>query len=463
MFGTSGIRGPVGEEVTAALALDVGRALGVDRERVVLGRDPRESGRFLADALAAGLVETGTEVVDLGPAATPTVARAVDWWDAGEGVAVTASHNPPADNGLKLWQPGGQAADAERRETVAARVGGHDGGDPADAERPDGRDPTDALRPWDELGERWAPPRTGADSARRRHRDAIVEAVSVDDPPAVVVDVGTGAGQVTVDALAALGCAVTALNAQPDGAFPARPSEPTAENCEALATVVAESDAALGIAHDGDADRMRAVAHDGTVLSGDGTLAILAAATAAAGETVAVPVDTSLAVADALAARDVAVTRTPVGDVHVAAATRRADVSFGGEPSGAWIFPAATRCPDGPLAAARLVALAAERPLADRAADVPSYPIRRERIETDAKEQVLDAVRATVTDRYDGVSTLDGVRVDRDDGWFLVRASGTQPLVRLTAEAREPARSEDLLEEARALVAAARDGSADET
>src|SRR6056297_3488889 len=123
MFGTSGIRGPVGELVTAELALSVGRALAsTGAERVVVGRDPRESGRFLADALAAGLRESGTDVVRLGLAATPTVARTVAWADADAGVSVTASHNPPEDNGLKLWNPSGQAFDEAQREAITRRV-----------------------------------------------------------------------------------------------------------------------------------------------------------------------------------------------------------------------------------------------------------------------------------------------------------------------------------------------------
>jgi len=123
MFGTSGVRGPVGEDVTAELALRVGRALG-DRDRVVVGRDPRESGRLLVDALAAGCRECGVDVVDLGVAATPTVARAVAWEDADAGVVVTASHNPPADNGLKFWQPSGRAFDESLQDTLAERIRG---------------------------------------------------------------------------------------------------------------------------------------------------------------------------------------------------------------------------------------------------------------------------------------------------------------------------------------------------
>ena len=433
MFGTSGIRGPVGDEVTAGLALRVGRALGAETDRAVVGRDARESGEVLVDALASGLRELGTDVVDLGVTATPTVARAVGWEGADAGVAVTASHNPPADNGLKLWQPSGQAYDAAGRGRIAERF---------EADDPD-------LRPWDHLGDR-----TAVD-ATDRHVDALAAAV---EPPelSVAVDLGNGAGRVTVEALLELGCDVETLNAQPDGRFPGRPSEPTAEHCTALATLVADGDHDLGIAHDGDADRTRAVAADGTFLSGDATLALLAAEAADPGERVAVPVDTSLAVEDHLESRDVAVTRTPVGDVHVAAAATEPDVAFGGEPSGAWIWPDATLCPDGPLAAVRLAAMAAAESLASRLEALPSYPTRRANVEVDDRRATMAAVEKRVRERYDDVGTLDGVRVETADGWFLVRASGTQPLVRLTAEARDADRAETLLAETRELVEKAR-------
>jgi phosphoglucosamine mutase len=433
MFGTSGIRGPVGEAVTADLALRVGRALGAETGRVVVGRDPRDSGAMLVDALASGCRELGTDVVDVGLAATPTVARAVGWTGADAGVSVTASHNPPPDNGLKLWQPSGQAYDAAGRERIAARV---EAGDPD-------------LRPWDDLGSRET-----ADVADR-HVAALVGAV---DPLelSVAVDLGNGAGRVTADALVELGCRVETLNGQPDGRFPGRPSEPVPEHCTALSTLVAEGEYDLGIAHDGDADRTRAVAGDGTFLSGDALLALFAAAAADPGDRVAVPVDTSLAVDDYLAERDVEVTRTPVGDVYVAEAASEPDVAFGGEPSGAWIWPGETLCPDGPLAAVRVAALTAAEPLEARLERVPSYPIRRANLEVDDRHAVMDRVEATVTERFDDVETLDGVRVGTGEGWFLVRASGTQPLVRVTAEARQPDRADALLADAREIVETAR-------
>jgi phosphoglucosamine mutase len=429
MFGTSGVRGRVGADITADLALAVGRALGVDTDRVVVGRDARESGPALVDALAAGLCESGTDVVDVGLAATPTVARAIAWEDADAGVVVTASHNPPEDNGLKLWQESGQAFDADLRERIADRV----------------ETGETALASWDGFGTRRAA------AATDRHRAALVEAVSLDRPLTVAVDVGNGAGRVTADALDDLGCAVETLNAQPDGSFPGRPSEPTAGNCESLAALVAATDADLGIAHDGDADRTRAVDETGAFLSGDVLLALLGRAAADAGDRVAVPVDTSLAVKDHLAGAGIETVRTPVGDVYVAAAASESGVSFGGEPSGAWIWPGETLCPDGPLAACKLAALAAEQPLGERSSKIETYPLRRTAIEVSDKQETMAAVREHAG-AYDDISTLDGVRVERGDAWFLVRASGTEPVVRVTAEARDPDRLETVFEEARALV-----------
>jgi phosphoglucosamine mutase len=432
MFGTSGIRGPVGETVTAELALAVGRALAVDADRVVVGRDPRESGHILEDALAAGLRECGSDIIRLGQAATPTVARSVGWRSADAGVSITASHNPPEDNGLKLWQPSGQAFDEPRRERIETRIDG------------DAYD----LAPWDEQGRetRW-------DRARERHVQAI-EAVVSPSELTVAVDLGNGAGGVSIDALQAIGCTVETLNAQPDGRFPGRPSEPTAENCADLREFVRTSSVDLGIAHDGDADRLQAVTEEGAWVPGDILLAIFARATATAGDRVAAPLDTSLAVDDAVAAVGAELVRTPVGDVFVAERAAEAGVAFGGEPSGAWIWPDETLCPDGPLAAAKLVELVDDRgSLSKLVADIEPYPIRRDSLETGDKVGVMDRVRAAVVATYETVETLDGVRVDLGDAWFLVRASGTQPLVRVTAEARSANRADAVFEEARGLVA----------
>ena len=431
MFGTSGIRGPVGDAVTAELALSIGRAVATDgAQTVVIGRDARESGGFLRDAVAAGCRECGADVIDLGMAATPTVARSIARLGADAGIVVTASHNPPEDNGLKLWTPSGQAFDTDRRDRIAEIV------------EEDAYD----FAAWDESGTR-----RHDDQASAAHVSAVVEAVEADtaiDEHSVVVDVGNGVGSVTAAALGELGVDVTTLNAQPDGSFPGRPSEPTAETLTTLCRHVEHGDADLGIAHDGDADRMVAVDETGTFVPKDVLFALFArrAVARAGGGVVAAPVDTSRCVDDAIDSLGGRLTRTKVGDVFVAEAATREAVVFGGEPSGAWIWPDETLCPDGSLAAAKLTALvAAEGSLAEQVASVATYPIQRRSIEVDDKTAVMERVAEKLRDAYDDVTTTDGVRVSTADGWVLVRPSGTQPLIRITAEAETEDVVDDLL------------------
>ncbi|WP_144905712.1 phosphoglucosamine mutase [Halobellus captivus] len=433
MFGTSGVRGEVGSDVTADLALSMGRALAsVGYRRIVVGRDTRESGEMLVNALSAGLCECGADVVDVGIAATPTVARSVGWLDADAGVVITASHNPPKDNGLKLWNPSGQAFDADQRTVIADTIENEAYSFASAAD-------VGTTRYWEERNE--------------RHVAALRDACSAVDDVHVAVDIGNGAGVVTATALRELGATVSTLNAVPDGSFPARPSEPTAQNCRALRQFVATSDADLGVAHDGDADRLVAVDEHGDFVMGDHLLALFARSVATAGDTVAAPLNTSLAVDDALASVGASVVRTKVGDVFVAERATDRDVVFGGEPSGAWIWPEETLCPDGPLAACRLVNLVDERgSLAGQLDGIGGYVTRRTNLSCDDSAAVIEEVHRRASKSYDGIEATDGIRVPVGDGWFLIRASGTQPLVRLTAEADDPGRADELLERARELI-----------
>jgi len=333
MFGTSGVRGRVGETITADLALDIGRALVTDgADTVVLGRDARESGRTLSRALSAGVTRVRRRRDRRGrPADTDRRAeRRPGRADAG--VVVTASHTTRArqrDQAL-----GGRRAGIRRRRR----------------KRQNRRIVEEAafnLGAWDELGEH-----RHVDGARERHERALRESVAIPDDLSVVVDLGNGVGRVTADALHATGCDVETLNAQRDGRFPGRPSEPTAENCQTACVVVEATDADLGIVHDGDADRMMAIDERGQFVSGDALLALFGRREADAGDRVAVPVDTSLLVADTLAEVGADVTYTPVGDAYVAE-TANPGVVFGGEPSGAWIWPSRRAVPTAPSPPAR--------------------------------------------------------------------------------------------------------------
>ena len=431
MFGTSGVRGPVGETVTAALALSIGRAVATDGASTVLvGRDPRDSGRFLADAVAAGLAECGASVIDLGRVSTPTLARSIQRLDADAGIVITASHNPPPDNGLKLWTPSGQAFDTDRRERITEIV----------------ENDTYTFADWDASGDRQRD-----STATAAHEAALVGAVDSEPIEGLetVVDIGNGVGGVTADALGELGADVTTLNAQPDGAFPGRPSEPTAETLTALCAQVGTSDADLGIAHDGDADRMMAVDETGRFVPKDVLLALFArrAVQTAGGGRVAVPVDTSRCVDDAVTDAGGELVHTKVGDVFVAEAAAAPEAVFGGEPSGAWIWPDETLCPDGPLAACKLAALIGSRgPLSELVDSVATYPLSRDNIAVDDKAVVMERVAEGIKGDFERVDTIDGLRVDTDEGWVLFRASGTQPRVRITAEAESETAADRLRE-----------------
>ncbi|WP_135823784.1 phosphoglucosamine mutase [Halorussus ruber] len=442
MFGTSGIRGEVGKQVTAQLAFDVGRALASEGyDKVLVGRDARESGTVLADAVSAGLRDCGADAVRAGVVTTPTLARSVWQVDGDAGVMVTASHNPPKDNGLKLWDITSQAFDGQKRVSVADRLENQD---------------FESVRSQ-ELGEEIPAP-----DLAENHRNALTAAIDLDgdsgDDLSVVVDAGNSPGILTADVLRDLGCSVTTLNGEFDGRLSGRPSEPTAENCRGLRAIVAESDADFGVAHDGDADRMMAVTESGEFVSGDVLLALFGRRYAEEGTKVAAPLNTSLAVDDALRSVGASLTRTKVGDGYVAERLQDSGVVFGGEPSGAWIWPDEAFCPDGPLAACRLAEIVSERgSLDDLVADIETYPTKRTSVRTDEKRERMQMVAETLREEYDDVDTRDGIRVEVDGGWFLVRASGTQPLVRVTAEAETDERATELFDRAVELVERADD------
>lgn len=422
-FGSSGLRGPFATTATPELALALGRAVGSLRRRVVVGRDARTTGPLLEDALVAGLLASGADVARAGVLPTPALAHAARQQEGG--VVVTASHNPAPDNGFKLWEPDGRAFGAKERAEVERLL----------------REPP-PLAPWDRVGRA-----TRQEDAIDAHVARILEIVGpLRKPLRVVVDCGNGAASLeSPELLRRLGCEVIALNAEPDGRFPGRPSEPSPENLAELRRAVVASGADLGLAHDGDADRCMAATRSGRCVGGDELLLLFAKEHA--GRTIVCPVDASRAIEDASGC---AVVRTRVGDAHVSERLAELRGAFGGEASGAWIFPEMGYCPDGPLAAAKLCALVAERgPLEDQLAAFPRYPLWRHawRAEPAEVASTLARLRDALSDGH--VSDLDGVRAEFAEGWVLARASGTEPKLRVTIEAED----EGALERLKARVA----------
>jgi len=259
---------------------------------------------MLIEAFIAGLLSAGSEVMDIGVVSTPTLAHAARNYKCG--AIVTASHNPPEYNGIKLWNPDGLAFDEEQQEVMENLLSSS-----AKRHRPD----------WRHVGRR-----TWSDNAIREHIDFIVRSVG-EAHIKVVVDCANGpTSTVTPYVLREMGCNVVALNSHIDGSFPSRNPEPTEENLEQLKRTVTSIGADLGIAHDGDGDRMVAVDEKGNYAGGDKLLPLFAKVHGKKG--IAVPVDASMVLDDVLPG--VKVWRTRVGDVYVAQAVKKHGADFGG-------------------------------------------------------------------------------------------------------------------------------------
>ncbi|MDD1771649.1 MAG: phosphoglucosamine mutase [Methanomassiliicoccales archaeon] len=429
LFGSSGIRGLVGKDIDAELCVRIGRAVGGMASTVVLGKDPRTSGDLIMNAIIAGLIEAGAEPYRAGMISTPTLAYAASHFDCG--LMVTASHNPPEYNGVKMWNQDGSAFDSEQTEEVERLIAS--GGCRA------GWDSMQEERSWE--------------GAIDEHILAILEEVGPVER-SMVLDCGCGATCPASPRLfRELGCQLVALNANADGRFPGRPSEPSEENLKDLMGLC-RSKGIVGIAHDGDGDRMVAVDEKGRYVSGDRLLALFASLLGV--KEMAAPVDASMVLDDMIGRP---VVRTRVGDMFVSEALKKKGLPFGGEPSGTFIFPQVSYCPDGMLAGAELIKLLDGRPLSDVVDALPRYPSERASFPFEAKdkERIWSALSQEMSSLEGEVTTVDGIRVDLGNGWLLVRMSGTEPKVRLTAEARNDKDLKIIVDKARSKIKKALD------
>jgi len=424
LFGTAGIRGPV-EEVTPGLALAVGQAAGGDGREFVVGRDGRVTGPALENAAVAGLESAGAVVERAGMVPTPALAFASR---GRRGLMLTASHNPPPDNGIKVFVDGVEY-DREGEQRLEGRV---DAG-------------TGAVG-WNEWGndERTDP--------LPAYRGVVVDfAEGHGGDPAdltVAVDCGTGmASLATPQVLAGLGADVRALNANVDGHFPARESKPTPESLSDLRAFVARG-ADLGIAHDGDADRVVVIDSNGEVVHEDTVLAILAEhytrGSDAADPVVVTTPNASARIDERVRAAGGRVERVRLGALHEGVATVRGaaggdtEVAFAAEPwkhihtaFGGWI--------DGVTSAAVVVRLAASEGIAGLREPVTERPYRKAdvRCPDDRKAAATDRLETALPETFPdaAVDTEHGVRLELPDGgWVLVRPSGTEPYVRIYVE-----------------------------
>ncbi|ASJ13260.1 phosphoglucosamine mutase [Thermococcus thioreducens] len=438
-FGTSGIREVVNEKLTPELALSVGRALGTYLETgtVVVGMDTRTSGEMLKRALISGLLSVGIDVIDIGLAPTPLTGFAIKLYGAGAGVTITASHNPPQYNGIKVWQANGMAYTPEMEDKLEAIL---ESGNFKKA-------------PWNELGTlRKADP-------REEYIGKALEMVHLDNPYTVVIDSGNGAGSVVSPYLQReLGNKVISLNSHPSGFF-VRELEPNAKSLSMLAKTVKAIKADVGIAHDGDADRIGVVDDEGNFVEYEVMLSLIAGYMLrkfGKGKIVTT-VDAGFALDDYVRPLGGEVIRTRVGDVAVAEELAKHGGVFGGEPSGTWIMPKWNLTPDGIFAGALVLEMIDRLgPLSELAKEVPRYVTLRKKIpcpnEKKAKAMEIIAREALKTFDYKRLIDIDGVRIENGDWWILFRPSGTEPIMRITLEAHTEEKAKELMEEAERLV-----------
>lgn len=452
MVSVSGVRGRVGAPLTPDLMAGIAAAFGgyMTRERpgapIFVGRDSRTSGPMFTRAVVAGLQSAGCSVVDLGVVPTPTLLLAVEEQGAAGGLGITASHNPAEWNALKLVSEEGVFLDADRSEAFLTYLGD-----------------TDPPRaPWDRLGNV-----TEDDDAWARHLQRILEVAVLDVDRIkkrrfrVAVDCVHGAGGPPMkELLEALGCEVVGIGMEPDGRFPRDP-EPTAENLGELGAVVRESGAVIGLGIDPDVDRLSLVDETGTPMGEDLTLALASAAVLARTPgPVVTNFSTSQVVEDVARSFDVPLVRAPVGEVNVARRMQAEGAVVGGEGNGGVILSALHYTRDAPLAAALVLQHLAdgEASASELAARWPTYTIVKEKVAF-PRASLGAAYRVLEEDLgADERDLADGLRLawPGRGAWLHVRPSGTEPVVRLIAEASDPSGARALVRRASELLAGVR-------
>lgn len=419
LFGTDGVRGVANHELTPELALLIGRALGAGiaaHQRVVIGRDTRRSGPMLEGALASGLASAGVDVVCVGVLPTPGIAEAVPLLGAAAGAVISASHNPFADNGIKLIGPDGfKLADAQEAD-IERRIAGADA-----LPRPIGG----ALGDIVQIG----------DAADRYIASLIERFPTPLGGISIVVDCANGATSVTApDLLRRLGARLSVIHAAPDGTNINAGCGST--HPEALQAAVRAGGHQLGFAFDGDGDRVLAADDEGTLVDGDQILAILALHLQRAGElsgdTVVTTTMTNLGFRRAMAIRGIEVRWTDVGDRYVLEEMREGGFVLGGEQSGHLINLRSGPTGDGLATALMLLAALIEtgQSLAEAAAVMRRLPQKLVGIRTTRKGELANAEEV-----WNEVRAFDAAF--GEDGRVVVRASGTEPLVRVMVEAPE--------------------------
>jgi phosphomannomutase len=434
--------------VTPDLALDLGRALGTYLKgvgTVGVSTDERTSKEMLKNALVAGIVSTGTNVVDLNGAPMPTTASHSTMEGISVSVIITASHNPPTDNGFKFFVGGREFIRAEE-VFLEGRI----------------EDRQFLVADWSSLG------KVSTSDIRptyfKQAKEFVLSRGAKGDGTRVLVDTANGAAyQYTPRLLHELGFHVTSVNSNPDGHFPGRPAEPTPANLADTMKIAAGSDFAVTIAHDGDGDRIAVIDEDGRFIDQNRIIALFARDEVERnnGGRVVVSIDTSSVIDELVTAAGGTVTRAPLGSLQESFEAKGSeDIIFASEP---WkpIFMKFGKWMDGIIGAARVSQMVAEQgdgSCIKLMRSIPEYPILRENVSCpDAiKPKFLSKVKELLVPEFSGIERVleeDGIRIERSDGsYVLVRVSGTEPKARLYIGAKTQATLDTIAATARGVM-----------
>jgi phosphoglucosamine mutase len=427
VFGVSGVAGKVGGEITPEIAVKVGRAIGLRYENVVLCRDVKETGPMIANALAAGLCSVGCDVTDIGICPLPTAVRAIEM--GGCSMMVTAPRGASGYSWIRFNNYDGSSFAPHQLTDVHRAVSG-------DAPVPSASH--DSI---------------GMIKAGKRPVDVHIRKIMKDigsiDCPVIIDCASDSTALVSPMLLTQMGADLTTINSNIHRDLVGRPPEPIEANLRDLIKHVRSEPGAIGIAHDGNGSRVGIIDESGKYVGGNTLVALLASHLKV--DSITVPVNTTMAV-DEIVKGDVI--RTRIGDDYVAEAMKKNRLRFGAEPSGTFVFSGASYCPDGVYAAAVLASIASEGSLRQTISELPYYPI----CDSDVKFNCDKADLAKrLNERMKSVDcesliTVDGWRVEMDDGWYLIRLSNFENKARITAEARDRVYMHCLVDVARDII-----------
>jgi len=438
LFGTNGIRGVVGETITSEFAYGVGSSVAslFKSKKILVGRDGRTSSQMLAEGAVAGILARGNRVEDCGVITTPGL-QFLAKISSAPGLVITASHNPPEYNGFKVVDSDGIEIPREKEERIEDLVM---------------KDSWNVSRIPGQREQRVLPLEPYLSSIK-----SYVMEEKLTNRLKVAVDTGNGVSSLTTPVLLRrISCRVVMINDNIDGRFPGRNSEPRPENLGPLSTLVRQEKATFGVAHDGDGDRAVFVDETGAVQSGDNSLTLIADEILKKnpGAKVVTPVSSSMSVTEVARRRKGSVILTQVGSIHVARTMVREKAMLGGEENGGIFYAPHQPVRDGTMATVLVLNSILENrtPLSKLMGRLPKFFMAKEKRKCpdEKKNEAMKRIRQSLGDRV--TSRIDGVRVDiKDRGWFLVRPSGTEPLIRIYVEGRTGNDLKRLLDEFKPL------------